>query len=126
MSDVLSAIGSTPLVRLRAPAPENGAELCVKLENLNPTGSMKDRIALATIEGAERDGLIEPGAAELAREPGTYATCQFNNPYVVPGHREMLGRVPALAVSDSALLGATACGRIRGEAEGGSRIGVVS
>lgn len=166
MSDVsvLSAIGNTPLVRLRALAPANGAELWVKLEYLNPTGSMKDRMALSMIEGAERDGLLEPGttvieytggstgpalalvcrakgyrariviadcfteerlqlmralgaelevipgvegpgrvtaqdianmierAAELAREPGTYPTDQFNNPYVVPGHREMLGR----------------------------------
>jgi cysteine synthase A len=161
---ILSTIGSTPLVRLGKLAPENGAELWVKLEYLNPTGSMKDRMALAMIEGAERDGLIEPGttvveytggstgpalalvcrakgypariviadcfteerfqlmealgaelevvpsvegrgkvtaqdiqnmvdrAAELAREPGTYATDQLNNPYVIPGHRDMLGR----------------------------------
>jgi len=161
---VLDAIGSTPLARLRALAPENGAEIWVKLEYLNPTGSMKDRMALSMIEGAERDALVSPGttvveytggstgpalalvcrakgyrarivisacfseerlqlmralgaeldvlpavegpgrvtaqdihnmverAAELAREPGTYATDQFNNPYVVPGHREMLGR----------------------------------
>jgi cysteine synthase A len=151
-------------VRLRALAPANGAELWVKLDYLNPTGSMKDRMALAMIEGAEGDGLLEQGmtvveytggstgpalalvcrakgyrariviadcfteerlqlmralgaeldvvpavegpgrvtaqdvrnmverAAELAREPGTYATDQFNNPYVIPGHREMLGR----------------------------------
>jgi Cysteine synthase len=161
---VLSAIGNTPLVRLRALAPANGAEVRVKLEYLNPSGSMKDRMALAMIEGAERDGLLEPGttvieytggstgpalalvcrakgyrariviadcfteerlqlmralgaelevipavegpgrvtaqdianmierAAELANQPSTYATDQFNNPYVVPGHREMLGR----------------------------------
>ena len=50
---VLSAIGNTPLVRLRALAPENGAELWVKLEYLNPSGSMKDRMALSMIEGAE-------------------------------------------------------------------------
>ena len=42
-------------------APENGAELWLKLEYRNPTGSMKDRMALAMIEGAERDGLISPG-----------------------------------------------------------------
>jgi cysteine synthase A len=163
-ASVLATIGNTPLVRLRKLAPENGAELWVKLEYLNPTGSMKDRMALAMIEGAERDGLIEPGAtiveytggstgpalalvcgakgyvakivisdcfseermhlmralgadleviaaveergrvtaqdianmveraAELAAESGTYATDQFNNPYVIPGHREALGR----------------------------------
>jgi cysteine synthase len=60
MSSVLDAIGNTPLVRLRRLAPSNGVEVWVKLEQLNPTGSMKDRMALAMIEGAERDGLIEP------------------------------------------------------------------
>jgi cysteine synthase A len=144
--------------------PENGAELWLKLEYRNPSGSMKDRMALAMIEGAERDGLISPGdtiveytggstgpalalvcrakgyraliviadcfteerfqlmralgaelevipsvegrpkvtaqdidnmvarAAELAEGPGHYATDQFNNPYVIPGHRDHLGR----------------------------------
>jgi cysteine synthase A len=161
---ILDAIGGTPLVRLRRLAPENGAEILVKLECLNPTGSMKDRMALSMIEGAERDGSLEPGttvveytggstgpalalvcrakgyglrivisdcfteerfqlmralgaelevlesvqgrgrvtaedirrmverAGELAQEPGHYATDQFNNPYVIPGHRDMLGR----------------------------------
>ena len=157
MHSILAAIGNTPLVRLDACAPPNGAELWVKLENLNPTGSLKDRMALAMIEGAERDGLISPGdtvveytggstgpalalvcrakgyraliviadcfteermqlmralgaeldvipsvegrpkvtaqdienmvarAAELAAQPGHYATDQFNNPYIIPG-----------------------------------------
>jgi len=161
---ILDAIGNTPLVRLRRCAPENGAELWLKLEYTNPSGSMKDRMALAMIEGAERDGLISPGdtiveytggstgpalalvcrakgyraliviadcfteerfqlmralgaelevipsvegrpnvtakdienmverAAELADAPGHYATDQFNNPYIIPGHRERLGR----------------------------------
>jgi len=164
MASILDAIGNTPLVRLRRCVPVNGAELWVKLEYLNPTGSMKDRMALAMIEGAERDGLIDSDttiveytggstgpalalvcrakgyrlliaiadcfteerfqlmralgaelevipsvegrprvtpqditnmverAAELAKQPGHYATDQFNNPYVVPGHRDALGR----------------------------------
>src|SRR3954453_2068698 len=61
MTSILDAIGNTPLVRLRRCAPANGAELWIKLEYRNPTGSMKDRMALAMIEGAERDGLISPG-----------------------------------------------------------------
>jgi cysteine synthase A len=161
---ILGAIGDTPLVRLQRIPPAGGAAVWVKLEYRNPTGSMKDRMGLSMIEGAERDGLIEPGttiveytggstgpalalvcrakgyrarivisecfseermqlmralgaelelipaveergrvtaqdirnmverAAELAREPDTYATDQFNNPYVIPGHRDMLGR----------------------------------
>ncbi len=164
MGSILDAIGSTPLVRLRHCMPQNGAELWLKLEYCNPSGSMKDRMALAMIEGAERDGLISPGdtiveytggstgpglalvcgakgyraliviadcyteerlqlmralgaelevipsvegrpkvtpqdiqnmvarAAQLADEPGHYATDQFNNPYIIPGHRDQLGR----------------------------------
>jgi cysteine synthase A len=60
-ASILDAIGNTPLVRLRRLAPPNGAELWLKLEYCNPSGSMKDRMALAMIEGAERDGLISPG-----------------------------------------------------------------
>jgi cysteine synthase A len=164
VESVLDSIGNTPLLRLRHCAPPNGAELWLKLENLNPTGSVKDRMALSMIEGAERDGLLSPGdtvveytggstgpalalvcrakgyraliviadcfteerlqlmralgaeldvipsvegapkvtpqdidnmvarAAELAAQPGHYATDQFNNPYIIPGHREHLGR----------------------------------
>jgi cysteine synthase A len=58
---IASAIGNTPLIRLGRVAPANGAELWVKLEYLNPSGSMKDRMALAMIEGAERDGLLARG-----------------------------------------------------------------
>jgi len=61
VGSILDAIGNTPLVRLRRCGPENGAELWLKLEYTNPSGSMKDRMALAMIEGAERDGLISPG-----------------------------------------------------------------
>ena len=164
MDSILDAIGNTPLVRLRRCAPANGAELWLKLEYCNPSGSMKDRMALAMIVGAERDGLISPGdtiveytggstgpglalvcgakgyraliviadcyteerlqlmralgaeldvipsiegrpkvtprdienmvarAGELALAPGHYATDQFNNPYIIPGHRDHLGR----------------------------------
>jgi cysteine synthase len=164
VTSILDAIGNTPLVRLRRCAPPNGAELWMKLEYRNPTGSMKDRMARAMIEGAERDGLIAPGdtiveytggstgpalalvcrakgyraliviadcfteerfqlmralgaeldvvpsvagrpkvtpqdianmverAAVLAAQPGHYATDQFNNPYVIPDHRDRLGR----------------------------------
>ncbi len=61
MPSILDTIGNTPLVRLQRCAPANGAELWVKLEYRNPTGSMKDRMARAMVEGAERDGLISPG-----------------------------------------------------------------
>ena len=164
MGTILDAIGDTPLVRVQQCAPANGAELWLKLEYVNPSGSMKDRMAQAMIEGAERDGLISPGdtvveytggstgpalalvcrakgyraliviadcfteerlqlirslgaeldvipslkgrphvtpedienmvarAGELSARPGHYATDQFNNPYIVPDHRDRLGR----------------------------------
>jgi cysteine synthase len=160
---VLGAIGRTPLVHLRRCVPENGAEIWVKLEYANPTGSMKDRMAAAMVEGAERDGLLQPGtkvveytggstgpalalvcaakgysvlivtvscfteerfrlmralgaeleileavegsgrvtsgdvrhmvdrAAEIAAQPGHYATDQFRNPYIVARLRDTLG-----------------------------------
>ncbi len=58
---ILDAIGNTPLVRLTRCAPANGAQLWVKLEYRNPSGSLKDRMAVAMIEGAERDGLLKDG-----------------------------------------------------------------
>jgi cysteine synthase len=58
---VLQAIGQTPLVRLRAVVPSGAADVLVKLEFYNPTGSYKDRMALAMIEGAEARGALEPG-----------------------------------------------------------------
>src|SRR3989440_10764452 len=61
MESILDAIGNTPIVRVRHCAPPNGAELWLKLEYRNPSGSLKDRMALAMIEGAERDSLISSG-----------------------------------------------------------------
>ena len=58
---VLSAIGGTPLVRLRRVVPPSSADIVVKLEFFNPTGSYKDRMALAMIEGAEARGALRPG-----------------------------------------------------------------
>jgi cysteine synthase A len=55
-------VGDTPLVALSRMSEGLGGEVCVKLEYLNPGGSVKDRIGVAMIDAAERDGLIEPGA----------------------------------------------------------------
>ena len=57
----LAAIGSTPIVRLTRLAGPDVAEVWVKLEAANPTGSYKDRMALSMIEGAERGGRLAPG-----------------------------------------------------------------
>src|SRR6476659_6636487 len=65
MSDIrdsiLSAIGNTPVVRLRKLVDDGSADVIVKLEFYNPTCSYKDRMALAMIEGAERRGTLRPG-----------------------------------------------------------------
>ena len=58
---VLHAIGRTPLVRLRRLVEPGSADVLVKLEYYNPTGSYKDRMALAMIEGAEARGALRPG-----------------------------------------------------------------
>jgi cysteine synthase A len=57
----LGAIGDTPVVRLERIVEPGMAEIWVKLESHNPTGSYKDRMALAMIEGAERSGRLTPG-----------------------------------------------------------------
>jgi cysteine synthase len=58
---MLGAIGGTPIVKLERLAEPGMAEVWVKLESVNPTGSYKDRMAVAMIEGAERDGRLQPG-----------------------------------------------------------------
>ncbi len=59
--DVLELIGHTPLVRLDRIKQTTKSEILAKLEFYNPTGSVKDRIALSMIEEAEKKGLIKPG-----------------------------------------------------------------
>lgn len=60
-ASTLDVIGNTPLVRLQHVIPEQSAEVLVKLEYFNPTGSYKDRMALAMIEGPEQRGELQPG-----------------------------------------------------------------
>jgi cysteine synthase A len=57
----MKAIGNTPLIKLENMAEPGWAEVYVKWEGANPTGSMKDRMALSMIEGAERRGQLTPG-----------------------------------------------------------------
>ena len=61
VDSVLQAIGRTPLVRLHRIVPSASAAVVIKLEYFNPTGSYKDRMALAMIEGAEARGALRPG-----------------------------------------------------------------
>ena len=61
VDSVLQTIGRTPVVHLQRLVPRGSADVFVKLEYFNPTGSYKDRMALAMIEGAERRGALRPG-----------------------------------------------------------------
>jgi hypothetical protein len=58
---ILEAVGNTGLVELRSVVPPNCARIAVKLESQNPTGSMKDRMAVTAISRAEEDGRLKPG-----------------------------------------------------------------
>jgi cysteine synthase A len=62
---ITELIGRTPLIRLNRISDETGAEVLGKLESFNPGGSVKDRIGLAMIAAAERDGRIAPGRTTL-------------------------------------------------------------
>jgi cysteine synthase A len=64
-ANLADIVGSTPMVRLTRIAPECKAELIGKLEAYNPAGSVKDRIGVAMIEAAEKDGRIEPGKTTI-------------------------------------------------------------
>jgi len=201
-ASILDAIGHTSLVKLRRVVPPGAADVLVKLESTNPTGSYKDRMALAMIEGAERRGALRPGMrvieftggstgsslgmvcaakgydfvvlssdafskeklltmtafgadlrlvpsdggkvspalferfraaiAEMAREPGTFWTDQFNNTDAIDGYagigRELLqqagGRVDAFcgAVGTGGMLS----GVVRALRQGGCRARIVA
>src|SRR5512147_1036054 len=68
---ILDAIGNTSLVRLRRIVPPGSADIFVKLEWENPTGSMKDRMALAVISRAEADGRLKPGGSVVEYTGGS-------------------------------------------------------
>lgn len=69
--DILQRIGGTSLLALRTIVPESGARILLKLEDENPTGSMKDRMALAMIEAAEADGRLKPGGSVVEYTGGS-------------------------------------------------------
>lgn len=60
-TNILEAIGNTPMVRINNLSPNPSVSIFAKLEGFNPTGSIKDRIALKMIEDAEECGLLKPG-----------------------------------------------------------------
>src|SRR3954451_14041269 len=71
---IIDAIGETPLVRLARLASGLKPQLVAKLEALNPGGSIKDRVAVALIEAAERDGKLKPGGTLIEPTSGNTGT----------------------------------------------------
>ena len=70
-ASILERIGSTSIVELRSLVPATSARILVKLESENPTGSMKDRMALAMIEAAEKDGRLRGGGSVVEYTGGS-------------------------------------------------------
>src|SRR5262250_1612483 len=68
---ILDLVGDTSLLALRHVVAANGARILLKLESENPTGSMKDRMALAMIEAAETDGRLKPGGSVVEYTGGS-------------------------------------------------------
>jgi cysteine synthase A len=69
--DILAAIGNTPLVELQRVVPKGSARIVAKLESANPTGSMKDRMAVAAIQGAAAAGKLAPGGTVVEYTGGS-------------------------------------------------------
>src|SRR6478672_11558648 len=70
LDNILQAIGETPLVKLQRVTRGIRTPVYVKAENLNPGGSVKDRIGLAIIEAAERSGALKPGGVVVEATSG--------------------------------------------------------
>src|SRR5205807_9561007 len=83
---ILEAIGNTSLVRLRKVVPPDCADVFVKLEWENPTGSVKDRMARAVIARAEEDGRLRPGDTVVEYTGGSTGT-SFALMCAVKGYR---------------------------------------
>ena len=69
-ANILEAVGRTPLVRLNRMVKDVASPIYVKVESLNPGGSVKDRVGRAMIEAAERDGLLQPGGTIVEATAG--------------------------------------------------------
>src|ERR1700742_3636988 len=72
-ANILGTVGHTPVVKINKLAPE-GVNLWVKVEALNPLGSVKDRLALGVIEAAEASGQLKPGQTVLEAPSGNTRT----------------------------------------------------
>ena len=70
VQNIAELIGETPLVKLNRVQPENAAQIYIKLESFNPSGSVKDRAAYQMILDAEEKGLLKPGSTIIEPTSG--------------------------------------------------------
>ena len=68
--NILAKVGGTPLVEISSKLNKGGAKVLAKVEFFNPGGSVKDRIALAMVEAAEKDGTLKQGATIIEPTSG--------------------------------------------------------
>jgi cysteine synthase B len=69
-NSILATVGETPLIRLQKIFRKPGVEILLKHEGFNPCGSVKERIAVAMVEGAEREGVLQPGMTLVESSSG--------------------------------------------------------
>jgi len=89
--NILHCIGNTSLLALRNIVPENGSRILLKLENENPTGSMKDRMALAMIEAAEADERLRADGSVVeytGGSTGVSPVSSLRGEAISPAHRD--------------------------------------
>jgi len=97
LDSVIDAIGNTPIVRLNNITEDLDAEVDVKMESFNPTGSVKDRVAVAMIEDAEEKGLLKEGSVIIEPTSGFAAAAK--------GYRLILTMPETMSVERRKLLG---------------------
>ena len=76
LKQMMEKVGGTPLVEISSKLNKGGAKVLAKVEYFNPGGSVKDRIALAMVEAAEKSGVLKPGATIIEPTSGNTGLCQ--------------------------------------------------
>ncbi len=104
LGSLIDLIGGTPLVRLMRVVPEGGAAVWAKCEQFNPGGSVKDRIALAMIEAAERDGKIRPGHSVIVEPTSGNTGIGLALVCAVKGYRLVLTMPESMSLERRSLL----------------------